>query len=958
MSSPPPPRSLSRLTEHAAAIIIAVGLAIALFGWSGSVRRLRPADEALDDPDAALPTDPRVIVDSLENGLRYYVRENVAPRNTAELRLVVNAGSILEDDDQRGLAHAVEHMAFRGTTHFPGERLVDYLENLGMRQGQDVNAYTDFDETVFRLTIPTDDKRALEQGVAILADWAAGVRFDSADAARERGVVFEEWRAERGAGRRLYEARTALLLHGSRYAQRLPIGDTAVLSRFDVGAMRRFYRDWYRPDLMSVVAVGDFAPARVRSLIRQHFASIPRRTGERTRSTYSTLSTEHAPQQRVAVLTDTEATRARVALWRLVPDAPARSVAEMRTQISRELFDAMLDARLAEVARRRDSPLRSAGTSRPELARGSGAFVISSEVPRDGILSGLDALVSEVERLRRDGFSQTELERQRRILQRDAEQALSVNVTPNSSNLADAYARHFLEGEPMLARATTRGLYVRLVPAIRLEEVNRLAREAGADSGRVVVITTPRAGVIVPDSSKVMSTIAEVERRPTVPHDDTTSVEQLLPRRPDPGKITAEHELPNLRMTEWMLSNGMRILLKPTYYRANQILVTAWSPGGASLANDADYVSAYMSDRIVNAMGLGAFDETQLDRLLAGTSVRLTPVVRDHDVALRGESNLTDLATLFQLLHLYFTAPRSDTAAFTSLRDMLKRGAVARVADPDAAFRDTIRVTLGKHAMRNRPSTAGLYQELDLRRALDFWRQRTANASNFTVLVVGSFEPSDVRELVSQYLASLPAGTREGPRDTGTRYADGVVERVVHKGIDPRGDTRIIFTGDVDRDPDGMERLHLLRELLSSSLESRLRDSLGGTYSVDVDLTVEHPPSWEYALGIEFAAAPGRLDTLATATFAEIERLRRSGPTSQELSKIKAAEVREVNAGLEDNEYWMDELESHLRMDWPLDHILQQRKELDSVDVVGMKSTAMKYLRLDNYVRVSRVPAR
>jgi zinc protease len=956
--APPQRRSLSRLAEHAAAIIIASGLAVALFGWSASLRNLRPSSDALDDPNAALPGDPRVIVDSLENGLRYYVRENIAPRRTAELRLVVNAGSVLEDDDQRGLAHAVEHMAFRGTTHFPGEQLVDYLQNLGMRQGQDVNAYTDFDETVFRLTIPTDDKRALEQGITILADWAAGVRFDSAEAARERGVVFEEWRAERGAGRRLYEARTAMLLGGSRYANRLPIGDTAVLSRFDVGAMRRFYRDWYRPDLMSVVAVGDFAPARVRALIREHFGSIPRRTTERGRPTYSTVATERAAPPRVAVLTDTEATRARVALWRLAPDEPVRTATEMRAQIARELFDAMLDARLAEAARRRDSPLRSAGTSRPELARGAGAFVVSSEVPRDAILSGLDALMSEVERVRRDGFSTTELERHRRILLRDAEQSLSVNVTPNSSNLAELYASHFLEGEPMLARATTRGLYVRLVPAIRLEEVNRLAREMGADSGRVVVITTPRAGAIVPDSGKVLATIADVERRPTVPHSDTAAVVPLLPRRPDPGKITGERDLVSLDMLEWTLSNGMRVLLKPTRYRANQILVTAWSAGGASLATDGDYVSAYMSDRVVSAMGVGAFDESQLERALSGTSMHLGPVVTDHDVALRGESNLTDLASLFQLLHLYFTAPRADTTAFAALRDRLKRGAVARVADPDAVFRDTIAVTLGKHALRERPPTAGLYQELDLRRALDFWRQRTANASNFTVLIVGSFEPSDVRELVSQYLASLPAGRRERPRDTGNRYADGVIERVVHSGIDPRGDTRIIFTGDVDREPDDMLRLHLLRELLASSLEGRLRDSLGGTYSVDVDLRVEHPPWWEYALGIEFAAAPTRLDTLARATFAEIERFRRSGPTPQELARIKAAEVREINAGLEDNEYWMDELESHVRMEWPLDHIMQERRALDAVDASTMRLTAMKFLRLDNYLRVSRVPAR
>ena len=948
-------RSLLPAREHLAGALVAIVLAAAVFGWSGTFRRSRDATPSLDDPSATLPVDPQVVIDSLDNGLRYYIRPNSYPEKTAELRLVVNAGSVLEDDDQRGLAHAVEHMAFRGTEHFPGTQLVEYLQSLGMRPGDDLNAYTSFDETVYRLTVPLDRSDALERAFSILADWAHGVRFDSTEAARERGVVFEEWRDGRDAGRRLSEARTAALLGGSRYAVRPPIGDTATLTRFDVVAMRRFYGTWYRPDLMAVVAVGEFPASRVRRMIERYFGAIPRAADAPARPAFPvTLS----PRPRAVVLSDSETPRARVALWRLEPADAPHVVRDMRARIAREMFDAMLDARLAELARRDDTPLRTATTAREELTRDVDAHIVYADVPESEILPGLDALATELERVRRHGFTREELERERRVLLRQAEQELTFEEIPNSANLAGDYVSHFLRGEPILSRETDDSLYALLLPAIHLDEVNRVAAAMGRDSGLVVVVSTNGRAPGAADSVRVLAALAAARARDVQPYTAPPPLPPLIARRPDPGRIVTERELPLLQMTEWTLSNGMRVLLKPTSFRAHEVRLLAWAPGGASLANDDDYLSAYLADRVVLSSGIGGFDATQLDRMLDGSSARVRPEIDDVAIALRGRSDFAEVVQLFQLLHLYLTAPRADTAAFDGLRRQLAQSMRARTSDPDAAFFDTLSAVLGQHHPREVAPTPAQYEAMSLDRALAFYRARMENGSNFTVAIVGAFTPSDFRELVETYLASLPTGSREEPRDVGIHYARGPLDVVVRRGIEPKADTRIVFTGAVTPTSSTLAHLHVLREILAVTLDARIRDSLGGTYGVEVSWSIDHQPDPEYAFTVSFTADPTRVDSLARVAIAEIDRFRTTGPSRQELANAKAAEARELAQNFEDNEWWLDQIESHLRLGWPLEELLERRRTIRAMTPESLRDAARRYLDPRAYVRVTRVPER
>ena len=938
--------------EHLAAIAVVGVLAVLFFSLTLRTHGSEAKSE-LDPSAELLRRDPMLTVDSLPNGLHFYLRANDNPSKTAELRLVVNAGSLVERDDERGVAHAVEHMAFVGTPHLPGTQLDDYLQSLGMRPGQDANAYTGYDETVYRLTIPTNESGTLDKAFTILEDWAHAVRFDSAQLARERAVVFEEWRTRQGVAQRLVDARTKALLGNTRYAARSPIGDTAIIRRFRPDQLERFYKEWYRPDLMAVVVVGDFSVSKARDLVQRHFASIWK-PAEPVLKPQVTLPA--APVTRVGVIGDAEVTHERVSLWRLETVRPPRTVGELRARMASELFDAMLDARLDDISHRAESVVRRSTSGRTELVRGLDGHYITAEAAERGVLPAFDSLATEIERIRRFGFSRAEFERQHGIAVRQAEHENTVDEIPNSSRLAEEYVDSYLRGEPLISRSLSRQLYADELPLVKLDDVNRLAHELSIDSGRAVIITTPRARVIEREKGAVDARLASLREMPLVAHQDSGATGSLLARHPTPGRVVDEQRIDAIRATQWTLSNGMRVVLKPTRFRAHQVLMHAFSPGGASLASAADYRSAYMSDQVVGAMGIGAFDATQLEHVLDGNSASVTPSVNNHSFVLNGEADLIDLVSLFQLAHLYLTSPRVDSAAF---RAMVQRGsqeAAERTGDPEAAFRDTIAVTLGQHHPWSLPATPDFYRSLDLGRALDFYRERIANGSNFTVVLIGSFVPAEIRELVEQYLGSVPAGRTEVDTLAGPRFPPGVVQRTVARGLDPKAVTSISFTGRFSPTVDSVQLLSVVTDVLSDALERRLRESMGGTYGVDVDFTASPPPVNEYAVNIEFTADPARLDTLVKATFAEVDRLRLAGPSARELGNIKAANAREMSEGLEDNEYWLSELKSHLQMKWPLETIMDHGKIAARIDTAAVRSAAYRFLRPADYVRVTRVP--
>jgi zinc protease len=932
----------------AAAVLGAAALA-------GCARAGAPADAASLAMHRPLPQDPGVRVGELENGLRFYIRHNAEPRQRVEMRLVVNAGSVLEDDDQLGLAHVVEHMAFNGTRNFERHELVDYLERVGMRFGPDVNAYTSFDETVYMLTLPTDSVGVVETGLRILEDWAHGIRFDSLEIERERGVVIEEWRLGQGAGSRLRDRHFPVLFGGSRYADRLPIGTLQSLQTFSHDALRRFYRDWYRPDLMSVVVVGDVDPDAMEALVRQHFAHLrgQARPRERTEAGFRAQ-----PDTRFSVASDPEATSSSVSLYLRWPARPSGTAAAYRRWIVESLASAMLNNRLHELTQKPDAPLLDVSSFQGRMVRPMDAFVLTSVVRDNGVPTGLQAMLLELRRAAEHGFLDTELEREKTELLRIMEQRHAERARTTSGEFASAYVSHFLYGGALVDADTEWELYRTLVPQVRLDEVDETIRAWARPRDRVVVVSTAeRPGVRAPTEAELLAAAAAARAAPLLAYDDSASDAPLVAVPPTPGSVVAEHAVPEIGVTEWRLSNGARVVLKPTDFRDDEILFAARSPGGTSLVDDDDYIAALTASAVVQMGGVGEFGLTELRKRLAGQVAGVGAEIGELHEGLSGAASPRDVETLFQLIHLRFTAPRVDTVAFVAYQEQARERMRNRDVNPDAVFLDTLQVTLAQGHRRARPPSPAMFDSLDMHRSIEIYRDRFADAGDFTFFLVGTFEPDSIRPLVERYLASLPStGREESWRDTGLRPPPGVVRRTVRRGIEPRARTQLIFHGPMEFGREEAFALTSLAEVLQIRLREVLREDLGGTYGVGVNASASRDPIPQFRVSIGFGAAPERLDELVGVVFDELEAIKRDGPREADLAKVREQQFRTRETQLRENGFWIAQLVSYDRYAWDLRAIPAAAARAERLTPDLVRDAARRYLDTTRYVHASLFP--
>ncbi len=573
---------------------------------------LTPQSAALNQ---AIPVDPAITEGRLPNGLRYYVRANPKPEKRAELRLVVKAGSTLEEDDQQGLAHFVEHMAFNGTKNFPKQDVVAFMQSLGMQFGADVNAYTTFDETVYTLTVPSDRPEVIDRALMVLEDWAQNVSFESAEIEKERGVVMEEWRGRLGASSRLTDKMFPILLQGSRYADRLPIGKPEILQGFSPERLKQFYADWYRPDLMAVVAVGDFDRAVVEKMVTSRFAAIPSAAKPRPRPIYDL--TDRAGTV-FAILSDKEVTATTISIDALVPAREQGTVGVYREKIVDSLFSSMLNARLSDLAQKPDAPFLMALADRNIfLARTREQASLTALVKENGIERGLAALLAEAERVRRFGFTAAELDRERQATLRAYERAVTELGSRESGSRADEYIRNFLEQETLPTIQWELGLQQRFLGSVTLAEVNGRATQWFSERNRVLIVMSPeKAGLVIPDQAKLEAVIKAAPAQPLTAYVDATASRPLLEKAPSPGTIARTATKPATGITEWDLSNGVKVVLKPTTFREDEILFRAISPGGTSLAADADYIPAATAVQVLTAGGIGSLNAIDLRKLM------------------------------------------------------------------------------------------------------------------------------------------------------------------------------------------------------------------------------------------------------------------------------------------------------------------------------------------------------
>jgi len=829
----------------------------------------------------AMPIDQEIQIGTFDNGLRYYIRANKKPEKRAELRLVVKAGSILEDDDQQGLAHFVEHMAFNGTTHFPKDQIVTFIESIGMRFGADLNAGTGFDETTYMLQVPTDKPEVLDKAFLVLEDWAHNVTFDAAEIEKERGVVMEEWRLSRGAGARLRDKMFPILLQGSRYADRLPIGKTEVIQGFKADRLKKFYTDWYRPDLMAVVAVGDFDRAEVEKLVKSHFSAIPAAVAPRPRPQYDIP--DH-PGSVYAILTDKEMTSASVEVDNLLPAREQGTQGYYRQSIVDRLFSGMLNARFSEITQKPNAPFIGASVGRGSfLARSKEAASLGASVREDSIERGLDALFTETERVTRFGFTDTELDRQKKAMLVNYERLATEKGNITSSSRAAEYIRNFLQKESLPTHDDEFALQQRLLPGITLEEINKIARDWFTDQNRLIIVTAPeKAGLVLPDEAKLAAAIKPAAARDIKPYVDSVGATALLDTIPQPGAVVRTATKEALGITEWELSNGVKVILKPTTFKEDEILFRATSPGGTSLASDKDFIPADTATMVVTAGGLGKFSAIDLRKVMTGKNASATPTIGELDEGLAGGSSRKDLETMFQLIYLRFTQPGYDSIAFEAQASQLKSALANQAASPAFAFSVALSKIMSSDSPRVYVPTAELIDKFDLDKSMAFYKDRFADASDFTFVFVGSFDAATMKPLVERYLGGLPSIHRtETWKDVGVKLPTGVVEKTVEKGIEPKSQSSIIFTGAFQYDMANRVAIRAMAHVLQTRLIKTIREELGGTYSISAGQSFHKLPRSEYSVTISFGSDPQRTNDLVKRVLEEIEKFKSDGPTEQ-----------------------------------------------------------------------------
>lgn len=912
------------------------------------------AEESLNGP---IPIDSAVIIKKLPNGLTYYIRQNAKPENRIELRLAVNAGSALEDEDQRGLAHFIEHMAFNGTKNFEKEELVDYLQTIGVRFGADLNAHTGFDETVYKLQVPVEDEEILEKSFLIMSDWAHGVSFDPEEIDKERGVILEEWRSRRGAGSRQSDAQLPLLLHGSRYPDRLPIGLPEVIENAKPEALVRYYKDWYRTDLMALVVVGDIDPKKAEALIIKHMSDIPAPKDPRPRETFPTP--DHK-ETLFSLFSDPELTRSTVQIAYKHEPIESHTLADFRASMVRGLYSGLLNQRLYEKTKEADPPFIYGYASMSNYVRSKNLYFQSAMVKENGFQEGLTALLSEAVRVKRDGFAQSELEREKVNILRSLERALEEKDKNESVAYVDNYVYHFLEGSPIPGIENMVAFYRKYLPEITLAEVNKAADNWITEENRVILVSSPeKEGVELPTKEGLLGIIEKVEKMDIKAYEDSVSDAPLVAKKPNPGKIVETETIDEIGVESWTLSNGVKVVLKTTDFKNDEIRFTSFSPGGTSLASDEDYVAAFTATSLIEESGLGSFDAIQLEKKLTGKVVSASPFIGETQEGFRGGASPKDLETMFQLIFLYFTEPRVSDKAFHSVLTRWKTAVENREAQPERVFSDEIISTLFVDHPRRKPFTMDTLKEMDPKKSLAFYKDRFADAGDFTFIFVGNITSEELKPLTATWLGGLPNKKRgETWRWVGDDYAVGQHEVKVHKGLEPKSSVRLIFTGGAEWNEKNNYAISSLNQALRIKLREVLREDMGGVYGVSVGGSIEKRPKERFTCSVSFSCDPHKVDDLVNAVRTELENVKKNGFEESYINKVKEAQKRSMEVNIKRNGFWLGNLNFHYTYGLDPRKILNQEEQLKMLTSDLLKDAANNFFSGENCVYAVLYPTK
>lgn len=927
-------------------LVVALFLFVA-FSFAQEKTKDNPKSASVEIKDAAIPTDPNIRTGKLANGLTYYIRNNGKPEDKVVLRLVVNVGSIVEDDDQQGLAHFMEHMNFNGTKNFKKNELVDYLQSIGVEFGADLNAYTSFDETVYMLPIPSDDEEKLEKGFQIIEDWAFNTLLTEEEINKERGVVLEEYRLGLGAGKRMLGNYLPKIMHNSKYAERLPIGKKDVLENFKPEVLRRFKDDWYRPSLMSVVAVGDVDIDKLEAKIKKHFSSYKAVKNPRERKVFEVPTHK---ETLIAIEIDKEATFNQVQLLYKDSGFPKADITESdyRKSMVKNLFSQMINNRLDELGNGEKPPFVNGYTYHGGTwARSKQAYQSFAMTSPTGQLAALKVLLEENARVKKYGFQKGEFERAKKDVMARMDKMLLNKDKTESENYVYEYVNNFLEQEPIPGIEWEHDFHKKALSTISLEEVKSLIKDYLHEDNRVIVLTgAEKEGVVKVTEQEVLDLLAEVEKADIKPYEDKDLGDALMSELPKIGAIIKEVKNEGLGTTTLTLVNGATVTYKKTDFKTDEVIMRAFSYGGTSLYDTETLFKTANANRGLTDAGINGFSKTDLGKLLSGKIARVSPFIGGISEGLTGSSTPKDLETMFQMIYLNFTALNKDEKAFNSYVSKQKAFLGNILSNPNFYFM----IEFGKFSNKNNKRFVGFpnaesWDAADYNLAYEKYQERFANAGDFNFYFVGNFDEDKLKAFVKQYIASLPSSeVREEFKDHGFRPLSGSFEKIIKKGTEPKSSVKISFTGETVYNAKEAYLLESLGEILTIKLIEKLREEESGVYGVGARGSMNKFPYASYNFSISFPCGPENVEKLKEAALAELQSVIDNGPTEIDVNKIKESQLLKYKENLKQNKFWLRTLSDADFDKKDRSKIIGQTKEIDAINAEDIQAVAKKYL--------------
>ena len=925
-----------------------------------SITLLCAAMVSAQEAPEKLPMDPEVRYGRLDNGLTYYIRHNEQPKQRAEFHIAQAVGAILEEDNQNGLAHFLEHMAFNGTQHFPGKGIINYFESIGVNFGGNINAYTSIDETVYRLSdVPTYRAGIVDSALLVMHDWSCGLLLLDEEIDAERGVILEEWRTGRTAQRRMWKEMRALMYPGTQYAKRDVIGDTAVINNFEYQALRDYYHKWYGPDNQAIIVVGDINVDTIEAKIKALWADVPRRTNYGERPIYTV---NHNDKPLVAIVTDPEAQGTRITLeykFDQLPEALQQTAQEYTLNMVRGLACDMFNNRMSDLSHDPNASFSGAGCYYGEVAKKMDAFM-AVIIPKEGReTEAYNDLVYQLEKMHRYGFTNAELERVKNDKMTAMETYFNERNTRKNITLARECIRHFENGETMPGAQWEYEMTQAFLPLIPLEKVNQLAQSLIHANPTIAISAPEKEGIHIPSPEAIVATIAaQGELAIEAPQEEKIDTE-LVKKAPHKGKIKSTKQNEELGYTEWTLNNGIKVVIKPTTFKADEILMQGFSKGGMTQVKTEDLPSAKLATTIVGMSGIGTFTMPQLEKALAGKTVSVSPEIAENMERMNGSSTVKDLETMLQLTYLYFTAPRRDEEAYQTTMNLLHNQLVNRDKNPKAIFSDSVQMMASTHSDRTPIVNLQLLEKVSLDKALEIYKERFANPGDFTFVFVGNIDPADakVQELICQWLGGLKTKkTHEEVIDHRVRVTPGMQKNYFTRKMETTtASNRIQYTSyDMPYSLANDLNMEMIGRILSTRYLESIREREGGSYGVATYGDMSILPVPRASLIMQFDTDPKKQERLMEIIHEEVQTIIKDGPLATDLQKEKESMLKDYQEDLENNKYWRSAL--YLYYMYGINNIRDYKPAVEAITAQTVQQTLKQLVSAGNVFEVVMFP--